>query len=301
MRNQTRAVSRLLGATVLAALLAACGSGGDSDNGSDSSTPDVIPSDVVRVEFTVFDKDTNVAVVGADINYQASDGQYSTKSDREGSGRLDLPAAELARTDSPRGTVAKDGYESQTLLFSNCPSLQGGTLCPLAVQMVKLATNVSIPVDGDLVWHLGDSIIVAGDPTNSGFQKDTDTVTLLDADPLNDRPYLDFAIPDWAAKVRAGGYTKATVSLDIKGMQTGSCPNGAIALSGDAGTATLPGANSPAAGTWARESFEFTVADIGALSANARIRVTTGKCLLLADPDDYDDFETNQIRVTYSK
>lgn len=299
MRNQTRAASRLLGATVLAALLAACGSGGDS--GSDSSTPEVIPSDVVRIEFSVFDKDTNVPVGGAVANYQASDKTYTATSNADGSGRLDLPAAELAKTDSPRGTLSKDGYEPQTLLVSLCKVIPSGTTCVLpGVPLVKLATNVSIPVGGDAVWHLGDEQFAGG--TNALFQKATDTVTLLDADPANDKPFLEFAVADWAAKVQAGGYTTATVTLDAKGLQTDICPDDAVSLSGD-GAVALPAGTSPADGSWGSGSYVFSVAAVGASSANVRIIITTGKCPVAAGlpGGDYDDFEINRLRVTFSK
>jgi hypothetical protein len=250
----------------------------------------------------VFDKDTNVAVGGAVVNYQASDKPYTTTSNADGSGRLDLPAAELAKTESPRGTVSKEGYEPQTLLVSACPSLQGGQICMLPVPMVKLAANVSIPVGGDSVWHLGDEQFVpggGGTNINTSFQKATDTVTLLDADALNDQPYLEFAIPDWAAKVQAGGYTKATVTLDVKGMEaTVTCPGGAIALSGNSGAPALPGRDSPADGSWTRDSNEFAVGAVGANSTDARIIVTTGKCIA---SNDFDDFEINRLRVEFSK
>jgi hypothetical protein len=296
-------MSKLIGAAVLATLLAACGSGGDS--GSDGTTPEVIPLDVVRIEFSVFDKETNVPVGGAVVNYQAGDKTYTDTSNADGSGRLDLPAAEVAKTESPRGTVSKEGYEPQTLLVSACPSLQGGTVCILPVPLVKVASNVSIPVGGDTVRHLGDEQFVASG-VNTQFQKATDTVTLLDADPLNDQPSLKFAVPDWAAKVQAGGYTKATVTLDIKGMQATICPNDAIALSGDAGTRTLLGKDSPVDGSWRPESFEFAVADISANATNVSIVVTTGRCPVVDSTgqlvqNDFDDFEINRLRVEFSK
>jgi hypothetical protein len=304
MRNQPRAVFKLIGAAVLATLLAACGSGGDS--GSDGTTAEVIPSDVVRIEFVVSDKETNVPVGGAVASYQGGDKYTSTPTNADGSGRLDLPAAELATTESPQGTVSKEGYEPQTLPVSACKLIPSGKVCILPdVQLIKVAPNVSIPVGGDAVWHLGDEKFVASG-VNTLFQKATDTVTLLDADPLNDQPFLEFAIPDWAAKVQAGGYTKATVTLDIKGMQATICPNDAIALSGDAGTPTLLGKDSPVDGSWRRDPFEFAVASVGATSTNVRIVVTTGRCPVFDATgqlvqNDFDDFEINRLRVEFSK
>jgi hypothetical protein len=162
--------------------------------------------------------------------------------------------------------------------------------------MVKVASDISIPVGGDTVWHPGDEQFAGG--ANDLFQKSPDTTTLLGTDPSDDKPYLEFSIPDWAAKVQAGGYTKATVTLDIKGMQTAICANNAVALAGAAGTPTQPGANSPVDGSWKRESFDFLVADVGALSTNARIVVTTGKCDVT---NDFDDFEINRLCVEFSK
>jgi hypothetical protein len=102
--------------------------------------------------------------------------------------------------------------------------------------MVKVASDISIPVGGDTVWHPGDEQFAGG--ANDLFQKSPDTTTLLGTDPSDDKPYLEFSIPDWAAKVHAGGYTKATVTPDIKGMQTAICANNAVALAGAAGTPT---------------------------------------------------------------
>ena len=45
-------------------------------------------------------------------------------------------------------------------------------------------------------------------------------------------------------------------------------------------------------------TFDFLVADVGALSTNARIVVTTGKCDVT---NDFDDFEINRLRVEFSK
>jgi hypothetical protein len=288
---------KFLVAAVLASLISACGSGGGDSSDDDGVVPDVVPSNIVRVECAVFESgNTNVPVAGADINYKAGAKSYSTTSSASGSCRLDLPVADVVGVTSPRGTVSKTGYEPQTLLISACPNLQGGTTCIVPVPMVKVASNISIPVGGDTVWHLGDEQFAGG--ANDLFQKSTDTTTLLGTDPSDDKPYLEFSIPDWATKVQAGGYTKATVTLDIKGMQTAICANNAVALAGAAGTPTQPGANSPVDGSWKRESFDFLVADVGALSTNARIVVTTGKCDVT---NDFDDFEINRLRVEFSK
>jgi len=301
MRNQPRAVSRLLGVAVLATLLAACGSGGDSDSdGGDGTTPVVIPADVVRIEFVVSDKDTKAPVDGAVASYLAGNKTYGDTTGPDGRGSFDVLVAELATTVSDVGTVSKNNYESYPLLISACKLVTGGNVCKLPeVELLKAASNVSIPVNGDAVWHLGDDLN-AGD--TSLFQKSTDTRTLLDADASNDQPYLEFAVADWATK--AGGYTKATVTLDIKGMETAFCPDDAIALIGDAGASTLPGKDSPADGSWRPESFEFAVADVGAGSTNVRVRVTTGKCPFFEGGqlvNRYDDFEINRLRVEFSK
>ena len=110
MRNHPRAMSKFLGAAVLATLLSACGSGGGDSNDDGGSTPDVVPSNVVRVECAVFESGSaNVPVAGADINYQAGVKSYSTTSSASGSCRLDLLVADVVGISSPRGTVSTRG------------------------------------------------------------------------------------------------------------------------------------------------------------------------------------------------
>jgi hypothetical protein len=107
---------------------------------------------------------------------------------------------------------------------------------------------------------------------------------------------LAFVISDWAAKVQAG-YTKATVYLDAKGWQTDFC-NNLVGLSGDVGTVTRPGGNSPADGYWAggkQVPFEFSMAQVG--TQRAEVRVVSGAC---NGTTDIDDFEINRIRVYFS-
>ena len=179
----------------------------------------------------------------------------------------------------PAGSVEKPGYEPQTIL---CSKLQGGDSCASSVQIIPLADNVSIPVGGGIVMHLGDDRFEGA--VNSQFQKKTDGTELI------------FVIDDWAAKVKAG-YTKATVYLDAKGWQTSICQN-LIALSGDVGTVVLPGGNSPSDGYWAggkQVPFEFQVAQIG--TQRAQVHVIAGAC---NGTTDLDDFEINRLRVYFS-
>ena len=267
-----RPTPRLCGIALVAALLSACG-GGDGD-----SAPDV-PRDTVRLDCKVSDQASSNAVAGARVNYQSGSTQYATTTDAAGRCTLDLPATEVAGVAFPAASVEKPGYEPQTLL---CSKLQGGESCSNDVQLVPLADNVSIPVGGGVVMHLGDDLFEGA--VNSQFQKKTDGAELV------------FVIDDWAAKVQAG-YTKATVYLDAKGWQSSQCEN-LVALSGDVGTASLPGGNSPADGYWAggkQVPFEFTVVQIGAL--RAELRVTAGTC---NGTTDLDDFEINRLRVYFS-
>jgi hypothetical protein len=179
----------------------------------------------------------------------------------------------------PAASVTKDGYEPQTIL---CPKLQGGQSCTQDVSLVPLADNVSIPVGGDIVMHLGDDQFEG--TVNSRFQKATDGAQ------------LSFVIADWADKVRAG-YTRATVYLDAKGWQTDSCRN-LIGLAGDLGEVNLPGGNSPSEGYWAggkQVPFDFNVLQIG--QQRAELRIISGAC---NGTSDIDDFEIQRIRVYFS-
>jgi hypothetical protein len=262
----------LCGIALIAALLSACG-GSDGD-----SAPDV-PLDTVRLDCKVSDQANGNSVVGAGVNYQSGSTEYTTTTNTAGRCTLDMPATEVAGVAFPAASVEKPGYEPQTIL---CSKLQGGQSCSNDVQLVPLADNVSIPVGGGIVMHLGDDLFEGA--VNSQFQKKTDGAELV------------FVIDDWAAKVQAG-YTKATVYLDAKGWQSSQCEN-LVALSGDVGTASLPGGNSPADGYWAggkQVPFEFTVAQIGA--QRAEVRVTAGTC---NGTSDLDDFEINRLRVYFS-
>jgi hypothetical protein len=256
----------------VAALVASCGGGG-----TESET---ISLNTARLECQVADRSSGAAVAGAAINYQAGTTEYTTQTKADGSCRLDLPAAEVAGVQYPAASVTKPGYEPQTLL---CSSLRGGSACSQDIQLIPLAANVSVPVGGDMVMHLGDDLFEGA--VNSRFQKASDGVELV------------FPIADWAEQLKAAGITKATVYLDAKGWQTGICSN-VIAISGDTGTSTLPGGVSPAEGYWAggrQVPFVFAVAEVG--SRNAELRITSGRC---SGTSDFDDFEINRIRVEFS-
>jgi hypothetical protein len=258
-------------AALLAALLAACGGGGEDAV--------AVPKDTVRLACDVADATSGNVVANATVNYQAGATEYKTQTGSDGSCTLTLPAAEVAGVTFPAASVIKDGYEPQTLL---CPTLQGGQSCTQDVLLVPLAANVSIPVGGEIVMHLGDDRFEGA--ANSQFQKKTDGAQ------------LSFVVADWAAKVRAG-YTKATVYLDAKGWQSDRCEN-LIGLAGDAGEVNLPGGNSPADGYWGggkQVPFEFTVARVG--TQRAELRISSGTC---AGTTDLDDFEINRLRVYFS-
>jgi hypothetical protein len=259
----------------VSALVASCGGGGGDGTGSEA-----IPPNTARLDCQVADRSTGAAVADASISYQARTTEYTTQTKPDGSCRLDLPAAEVAGVQYPAASVTKPGYEPQTIL---CASLQGGSACSQDVQMIPLAANVSIPVGGDMVMHLGDDLFEGS--VNSQFQKASDGVELV------------FPIADWAEQLKAAGITKATVYLDAKGWQSGICSN-LVALSGDTGTLTLRGGESPAQGYWAggkQVPFVFAVAQVG--SRNAELRITSGSC---NGTSDFDDFEINRIRVEFS-
>jgi hypothetical protein len=238
-----------------------------------------VPTETVRLACNVTDKATGTALADATVNYQAGNTEFKTKTDSAGNCELNLPAAEVAGTAFPAASVSKIGYEPQTVLYSK---LQGGNSYAQDVTLIPLAANVSVPVGGDIVMHLGDDVFEGA--VNSQFQKRSDGVELI------------FVIDDWAAKVQAG-YTKATVYLDAKGWQSSICAN-LISLTGDVGTVTLPGGNSPADGYWGggkQVPFDFKVAEVGV--QRAELRVTAGAC---QGTSDFDDFEINRIRVYFS-
>jgi hypothetical protein len=269
-QKQLPKASRTCSVALLATLLASCGGG--------SNETEAVPLDTARLSCDVTDQATGKAVADANVTYQAAATEFSTRTQADGSCELDLPAGEVAGVAFPAGSVEKPGYEPQTIL---CSKLQGGGSCVSSVQIVPLADNVSIPVGGGIVMHLGDDLFEGA--INSQFQKKTDGIELA------------FVIEDWAAKVKAG-YTKATVYVDAKGWQTNNC-NNVIALAGDFGTVTLPGGDSPSDGYWAggkQVPFEFSVAQVGML--RAEVRVSAGTC---NGTTDRDDFEINRMRVYF--
>ncbi len=264
-------VLRQFGGLAIAVMLASCGSGGGSDSGT-------VAADTVRLSCSVVDQSTGKAVSGATVNYQSGTTEFATTTNADGSCELNLPATKVAGVAYPAATVQKPGYEPQTIL---CNMLTGGGTCSQDVNLIPLASNVSIPVGGDAVKHVGDDQFAG--TVNSQFQKATDGTDLV------------FVIDDWAAKVKAG-YTRATVYLDHKGWQTLLCEN-TIGLTGDVGTVTLAGGNSPKDGYWGggkQDPFEFSVAEVG--TQRAELHVTSGTC---AGTQDFDDFEINRIRVYF--
>ena len=274
MAGGTIQASTVLSMSMLSAVLVACGGGG---GGSDSSA---VPSDIARIECAVNDKATGKPVADASVSYQAGSKEYLTQTKASGNCTLDLPAAEVAGVNYPAASVTKPGYEPQTLL---CSSLKGGSACSQDVALVPLASNVSIPLGGGTVMHLGDDLFEGA--ANSQFQK------------ASDGPLVVFQIPDWADQVKSAGITKATVYLDAKGWQSDICAN-RISLAGDVGEPSQRGGVSPADGYWAggrQVPFEFKVAEVG--RQQAELRVVSGNC---SGTTDLDDFEINRVRIEFN-
>jgi hypothetical protein len=253
-------------------LIVACGGGG-------GDLPSV-PSDVSRLDCEVVDSATGKPVSDATVNYQAKTTSYTTTTKADGSCQIEIPAAEVAGVPFPAATVSKPGYEPQTIL---CESLRAGSGCDQEVTLIPLADNISIPVGGDTVMHLGDDQFEGS--VNSQFQKATDGSELL------------FPIEDWADQVKRAGVTTATVYLDAKGWQSDVCSN-LIEIVGDVGTASRPGGVSPSGGYWAggrQVPFVFRISEIGL--QQAQLRIVSGTCRGITD---LDDFEINRIRVEFN-
>jgi hypothetical protein len=268
-----------LGTAALCALLSACGGG--SDSGGSSSSSGSSSNAPARLECKVLDNANGRAVAEATVNYQALNREYRTQTNATGNCQIDIAAVDVAGGVAyPAATVSKLGYEPQTIL---CAGLQPGGTCSQEVRLIPLATNISIPVGGDTVMHLGDDAFSG--TANSQFQKPSDGLA------------LSFPIADWAAQVGKPGVTTATVYLDAKGWESESCQN-ELAIVGDAGTATLRGGVSPAGGYWAggrQVPFVFKVAEVGKL--RAELKVVSGTC---SGTPDHDDFEINRLRVEFN-
>ena len=270
--------SKLFIAVAASALLAACGGGG-SDGGSDG-TGGSAPPETARLNCHVTDSSTGRAVAEASVNFQAGSKEYTTQTNAEGNCRIDMPAVEVAGVPYPAATVTKTGYEPQTVL---CEVLKAGRSCDRNVSLIPLAANMSIPVGGDKVMHLGDDVFAGA--ANSRFQKATDGAQLV------------FPIADWAAQTKAPGITKATVYLDAKGWQSDICLN-RIGLSNGVDAVMVKGGVSPADGSWAggkQVPFVFNVDQIG--RQRGELVLQAGGC---NGTNELDDFEVNRIRVEFN-
>lgn len=281
MRVRVRPFSReALAATAACVLLVGCGGGGGDGGGGGGGGSGEAPQNAARLDCLVTDAISGKAVGDATVNYQAKTAAYTTQTTADGRCRIELPIAEVTGVEYPAGTVTKPGYEPQTII---CESFKTGNTCDRDVSLIPLAINISIPVGGDTVSHIGDDAYEGS--TNSQFQKPSDGPKLL------------FPISDWAAQVARSGVTTATVYLDAKGWQSDVCRN-QIAIVGDTGTQSLPGGVSPAGGFWGggrQVPFVFEVARIGRL--NARLELSAGSC---SGTTDIDDFEINRIRVEFN-
>jgi hypothetical protein len=271
----------LVGALGLGLLMAGCGSSSETDE-------DPPPAGFARLNCTVT-SDQGGYVAGAKVSYQTTDAagankQYETLTGPDGKcAPLDMPLDEVSGVKLPAGTVVKDGYEPQTLICYGFSRTD--VSCTAEVKLYALAANVSIPLGGDVVWHIGDSNF-QGQP-NSQLQKK-----------VPDGGALEFEIADWATQVAKPGITKATVVIDHKGWQTSICPRNTLALQGDAGVVEMAGGNSPSNGGWGGgfqedKLFVFQVSQVGLLSA--KVRIAAGACR----GDDLDDFEINRMRVYF--
>ena len=269
----------LAAAATAAMALASCGGGGGDGGGGGGGSPS--DPQMARLACRVTDASSGSAVADATVSYQAKTTEFTTQTDAKGECRLDMPAAEVEGVKYPAGTVTKAGYEPQTII---CESMKAGSTCYRDdIRLARLAIQVSIPVGGDTVMHLGDDLFEGA--ANSQFQKRTDGSE------------VSFPIPDWSAQVSRPGVTKATVYLDAKGWQSDICEN-RILIAGDLGTQSLQGGVSPANGFWAggkQAPFVFDVAKIGKLSAE--LRLIAGAC---SGTTDLDDFEVNRIRVEFN-
>jgi hypothetical protein len=274
MYNSALNLTRLLGLAAIGAVIAGCGSG--------DSSGDPPPAGFARISAEV--KSDDSAISGALVGFQTSENKYTCTTGDSGKCTFDMPLAEVDGVREPAATATKDGYEPQ---MYPCPGFsRNNPTCPAKFDLNRLGQNVSIPVEGDEVWHIGDSNY-QGQP-NSQLQKK-----------IPDGTFKEFEIADWAVQVAKSNVTKVTVVLDHKGWQTDICPNNSIALVGDAGEVSRAGGNSPDTGGWGggtqeAQPFDFMVSKVG--SSRATIRISAGEC---RGGTDLDDFEINRMRVYF--
>jgi hypothetical protein len=271
MKRRTAAARPAIGLPIaLLALLAGCGGGGNSSEAAR------VPEATVQVTGRAVDG-TGAPIPGTEVIYQYDDNSSSALTNGDGKYDLRLPASQVGGIQNPAICVVKDGFESQLITF---PTFAGGQNYQSDVTMAPLAANVSIPQEGQCLWHLGDGNFI-GD-VNRELQKATDG------------PVKAFPIQDWSAKVATGLYTKVRIVMQAKGWQTDTCPNSVSLLGAASGQeATLPGGDSGNNSGWAPYIFEFDIAAIGPTSAS--VVITAGACL----DNDLDDFEFMQMRAEF--
>lgn len=273
MYNSALNLTRLLGLAAIGAVIAGCGSG--------DSSGDPLPAGSVRISAEVTSGDT--AVSEALVGFQTSGEKYTCTTGENGKCTFDMPLDEVSGVASPALTAVKEGYEPQ--MYPCVEFSKANPSCKAIFDLSPLLPNVSIPVGGDTVWHIGDSNFQG--KVNSQLQKK-----------VPDGPSREFEISNWAAQVAKNGVTKATVVLDHKAWQTSICPGNTISLVGSDATVSYPGGNSPSDGSWgggdaATGAYDFLVSDVG--SSSAKVRISAGTC----QGADLDDFEVNRIRVYF--
>ncbi len=290
MKCPVVAFTRLLSAVAFSTLIAACGSGG-GDSGDDAGGGGGGGSAATvdfRVTCTVIDKATLLPVQDAAITFKIEGINPSPGTTTGPDGKclaLDIKADGVTGLTQVAASVVKAGYEPGQF---TCPSTTGGATCQGDVPLVPLATNTSLPGNGDVVTHIGDGIYRG--TINSQFQ--TDAVGLS----------ADFPIADWGTKLQANpNWTRATVKLEAKGWQTTIAPycKNTVEMVVDNGSGEVvkqskDGGDSNLDGSWSQSTFDFDVATVGT-SGTVTLRFTAGSC----DTGDFDDFETNSIRVYY--
>jgi len=294
MNHPLTSFARLLGVVALSTFIAACGSGGGDDDdgaggggGGGGGGGSAAPSVDFRAACTVLDVVSLNPVEGASITFKIDGINPSPSTTTGADGKcvpLGIKADDVTGVTQVAASVVKAGYEPGQFV---CPVTTGGVTCQGNAALRPLATNTSLPGNGEVVTHIGDSLFDGA--INSRFQ--TDAVGLS----------ADFPIADWGTKLQANPtWTRATVVLDAKGWQTTIAPTckNTIAMVDGVGSVkqSQPGGASDATGEWSQSTFEFDVAQVGT-SGPVTLRIAAGTCD--TPTNDFDDFETNRIRVYY--
>lgn len=270
---------------VLAAVLTACGGGGDSDNPTSSGELQPLSGYAV-LQGTLTDS-TGAALSGATVSMPFGAGQaWAGNTDTQGRFAFQARASDYTSVSPVAMVIEKAGYRPSTVYFS---SINAGNRYAVpaspATSPSALAAGQFVPRDFAGLLHLGDASFSGA--INSQLQTTTRG------------RFADFLIKTWTVQDKAQ-YSYATVEFVGRGVQGLTCRDqvGLASVGADiaAGIPRYlnPGSSDPNGG-FSRFSLRLNVSDFR-VGDTVRLVAISGACA-----NDYDDFEIGEPVVRFER